>query len=446
MKKFLKLDLLILIPTLLLLAIGIFTLYSLTFTQIERREVYFEQEFTNQLIFLGIGTIFMLVGFLASSEYLKMRPVLAIILILTYFLLLFTIFFGIDIKGVRRWINIGGAVDENGILTGGFTLQASEFSKLTLIVISSYLLSIVIKKPNNKYYFFTKLKDFLWTYRYIFLCLVFFASIIALIMAQRSLSVVFVLITIFVSIIIAASNDKLGIFIYLFCFVSSMIIGDQYFIQLNIYFKVLLAIVCIFIFGYAVFTEKISQFAVLICIIAGVTTGGFVLNYSWENVLKNYQRERILTYINPEQYEDQRFQQDQSIISIGGGQFFGQGFRQISDSRLLLLPEPTTDFIFAIFSFKFGFFGSLILFTLYIILISRLFYLSNKVDNKYFSLILIGLGSMFLIQIFFNLGMNMGFLPVGGTTLPFISAGGSSLITSMIAIGIALNISASVKK
>ncbi len=446
MKKLLKIDWIILLCTLILLSIGLFTLYSLTNTGLEARADFFQKEFTNQLIFSLIGIFLAILIFYVSPLYFRFKFILALIFLFTIGLLVFTILFGLDIRGVRRWIVIGSRVLEDGTIVGGITIQASEFAKISVIVITSALLSYSLQLSEEAQASMSKLKLFLYKNKYIFVSIITNLLVLATIFAQKSLSVATVIGFIIFTIMFANTKNKLNIILILIAFALGFAGSNTIFFTFGLPTRILLIGSAFALYGIAVFIEKLNEYAIFIAIAIGLITGSLVMNFMWNHVIHDYQKERITTFINPNRNnQSEGYQQQQSKISIGAGQFFGQGFRQISNSRLLLLPEPTTDFIFAIYSYKFGFIGSLIVIALYLLLITRLFYMADRMNDKFSSLVLVGTASMILIQFFSNIGMNIDMLPVGGTTLPFISAGGSSLMSMMISIGICENVIATNK-
>lgn len=165
-----------------------------------------------------------------------------------------------------------------------------------------------------------------------------------------------------------------------------------------------------------------------------------VLPLSWF-MMAPYQRNRILVFLNPELDElGAGYQVLQSKIAIGSGEIFGRGYLSGPRNRLFLLPEKETDFIFGVIGEELGFIGCAIIVTLLFLLVFRIFYIAKNAKNDAGSLICIGLGSMFLFHIIENVCMCIGLLPVTGIPLPFLSYGGSSLITNLTAIGLILNI------
>jgi len=158
-------------------------------------------------------------------------------------------------------------------------------------------------------------------------------------------------------------------------------------------------------------------------------------------VLKDYQKQRIITFLNPNvDYQGTSYNMIQSIISVGSGGFFGRGLGYGTQSKLRFLPENHTDFIFASLVEQFGFFGGFMVLFLYgllfYFLIKRaLFFLEKKSELKNF-LILTGVLAYFFFQMMINIGMNMGIMPVTGIVLPFISYGGSAFLSSFILLGL----------
>lgn len=153
--------------------------------------------------------------------------------------------------------------------------------------------------------------------------------------------------------------------------------------------------------------------------------------------LKDYQRERIFSFLNSTSDPfGSSYNAIQALISVGSGQFLGKGFGQGTQSSLRFLPERHTDFIFATMSESFGFIGGFITMLLFVILLIHIYRISLKVSDTFSYLVVIGLFYVILVHAFFNIGMNLGILPIVGITLPLVSYGGSSLITNFIILSI----------
>lgn len=159
-------------------------------------------------------------------------------------------------------------------------------------------------------------------------------------------------------------------------------------------------------------------------------------------LLKDYQKTRAVHYFNP--YSDplgDGYNVIQSTITVGSGGLFGRGFGKGTQSHLSFLPERHTDFVFASAAEEFGFTGTTIILVLYIILFLKMLNIASLTEDRQNFLLVLGLFFYLSFQTIVNIGMNIGILPITGITLPFLSYGGSSLLTNMISLGIIENIS-----
>lgn len=158
---------------------------------------------------------------------------------------------------------------------------------------------------------------------------------------------------------------------------------------------------------------------------------------AWLFLLKPYQQERILTFIDPSRDPLGRgYNLTQSVIAVGSGGVFGRGLGFGSQSQLRFLPEAQTDFIFAVVAEEMGFVAVVAVLVLYALLVWRAIRLARLATDTFTAHVAAGIAILFTIQITINVGMNMGLMPVTGIALPFISYGGSSLLFSMVMVGI----------
>ena len=161
-----------------------------------------------------------------------------------------------------------------------------------------------------------------------------------------------------------------------------------------------------------------------------------VLPAAGVNVLHDYQKERLTSFLNPSDVTGtEGYQQNQSRIAIGSGEKTGRG-DQATQTRYDFLPEHHTDFIFAVVGERWGFAGAALVLSLYALLIWRGLRILTLSKNLYGALVAGGIVGMFLFQVVVNTGMTVGIMPITGITLPLMSYGGSSLIASMIAVGL----------
>jgi len=162
----------------------------------------------------------------------------------------------------------------------------------------------------------------------------------------------------------------------------------------------------------------------------------------WSLFLKSYQKQRIFTFFNPE--VDRRgagYHIIQSKIAVGSGQFWGKGFMKGTQSQLRFLPEQHTDFAFSVFAEEWGFAGSIVLLTLYLLLILRGLQIVSQCRDRFGALLALGVVALLFWQLFINLCMVIGLMPVVGIPLPLVSYGGTSMVVTLLAAGLLLNIS-----
>jgi rod shape determining protein RodA len=157
--------------------------------------------------------------------------------------------------------------------------------------------------------------------------------------------------------------------------------------------------------------------------------------------LKPYQRQRIISFIDPaSDPKGSGYNSIQSMIAVGSGQLLGKGYRKGTQSQLNFLPEHHTDFIFSVFSEEHGFVGCALLIVLYLIFMMNGLSVAYQSHDKFGVLLALGIMTIFFWHIFVNMGMVMGLLPIVGVPLPFLSYGGSSLVTSILGVAILTNI------
>ena len=157
----------------------------------------------------------------------------------------------------------------------------------------------------------------------------------------------------------------------------------------------------------------------------------------WSVALKDYQKERITTFLNPlADRQGAGYNADQSMIAVGSGQIVGKGVGFGTQSKLQFLPEYETDFIFAAFAEEWGIVGVLVLFVLFSILIWRILRHALQSPFNFERLFCVGVAILLINHFFVHVGINIGLLPVTGTTVPFLSYGGSHLVTEFLCLGI----------
>ncbi len=269
---------------------------------------------------------------------------------------------------------------------GPISFQPSELAKLAVIITLADLLAK--RKYNIKYIFGLIVPG-------LYLTLPF-----GLILLQNDLGTALVLIAIFLGMIyVAGANPKL--------LVGGMI--------------VVVAVVAIWIAAYLYLDAPMP--------------------------LKEYQLERILVLVNPNlDPQGAGYNVRQSKVAIGSGGLRGKGLFAGTQNQLNFLPARHTDFIFSVLGEELGFWGAGLVLISYFILLWRAIMIAEQAKDQFAQLVVAGIIAMFLFHVFENIGMAMGIMPVTGIPLPFISYGGSSLVTNLLAIGLILNVNMRRKK
>lgn len=169
---------------------------------------------------------------------------------------------------------------------------------------------------------------------------------------------------------------------------------------------------------------------------SGIALAVVLVIVGWNFLLQPYQKQRIFTFSAPSDPQGVGYNALQSKIAVGAGELWGRGLGHGVQSQLRFLPERQTDFIFASLAEETGFVGAGLVLSVYIVLIMFLFYVLQKTKDSFTAYTLLGFISLITFQVFVNIGMNMGLLPIAGLTLPFISYGGSSLLAFSFMLGI----------
>ena len=176
-------------------------------------------------------------------------------------------------------------------------------------------------------------------------------------------------------------------------------------------------------------------------IIPVIALGLAVIPLGWEFALKDYQKQRVQTFLDPDSDPlGAGYNITQSKIALGSGGLFGKGFGQGTQSRLNFLPEKQTDFIFTVLGEEFGLVGLLVLMSLYLLLLAQGVRIGLKARSQFGRLVAMGVCLNFLLYILINTSMSMGMIPVVGIPLPLVSYGGTALLTVLIGFGLMLSV------
>jgi rod shape determining protein RodA len=193
------------------------------------------------------------------------------------------------------------------------------------------------------------------------------------------------------------------------------------------------AIIIFLIWFGMVLISGISKKHLIMVILGGIAAVSFL----WVGVFHDYQKQRIINFIQPlTDIRGAGYSAYQSTIAVGSGEWLGKGIGYGTQSKLKFLPEYQTDFIFAAFAEEWGFIGVLLIFILFAVLIWRILAMAHRGATNFEILFGAGLAILFLSHFIINAGMNIGLLPVTGVTFPFMSYGGSNLLSSYFGLGV----------
>ena len=402
----------LIIPLILIIIIGLVTLYSTLI--LPTGGLGDTSILTKQILFIIVGCILFIVISYLDLSYLKFWQVQLIIYLITIVLLIAVLIFGPTIKNVKRWLVIGGV-----------QIQPSEIAKLTVIVLTAFIFSL--KKKYNEWVLFL--------FSFFLMLPIFF-----LIYKEPSGSMAFLTLAIWFIIAFLGLNNPLRNSILLSiigltvgAFLLTSVVGN------NIWYLLLIPAAIIAIFGF--YTKNNWKTFVIISVLLALFVGGLT-SITWNKVLKPYQKDRIIAFVNPEETTDDiGFNVNQSKIAIGSGQIFGKGFGNGTQSKRNFLPEFRTDFIFASYAEEFGLLGGVFLISLYAAIIVICFIAAiNSSTDTIQSLLCVGIGIKILLEVFINIGTNTGGIPATGIPLPLMSAGGTITVMTLLELGVVHNI------
>ncbi|MCL2411450.1 MAG: rod shape-determining protein RodA [Treponema sp.] len=427
LKNILEIDFLLLLPIIALISIGILFIYSAGITT---DGVQMSTEFARQIVWASVGLLVVIT--LSMINYRRYYNFAIYIYLLSLVPLLITLFFGHAIHNATRWLRIG--------FVG---VQISEFVKLSVIILLARYLADTDHNKDSFSRFFVS-------------CVIVFIPTL-MVLLQPDLGTSLVYVAILITMLFLSGIPMRYVAFMISCIALSGILLVLPFWQTHILresvpflsaladFRINIIAIAFFIFiavialfGYLKFKKKYFFWIVYSAAIIVLSLG---ISYVGRIVLRNYQIMRLIVFIDPN--VDPRgagWNIIQSITAIGAGGFSGRGFLQGTQSQYRFLPEQSTDFIFSIFSEEAGFIGGIIVFALYLLIINRLLFSMKKTTDPFAKYFLAGLSGMIGFHFIINVGMAIGVMPITGLPLIFMSYGGSSLLSSMIGIGIATSI------
>ena len=392
-----KFDLAIFLPVIGLIIFGLLAIYSSTLNHPTA-----SGNFQKQVFFVIISLLIFFVTFSLPLQSFKKFAI--VIYGVSIFFLVAVLAVGKTIYGAKSWFGIGG-----------FGFQPSELAKLGTIIMLSYWLTYKNRDINN-------LKDI-----GVALAIGIFPVILIMLEPDMGTSIVFLIITL--SLIFWSGISLFGLFVVISPGIVALasILGTYAFLA-----ALLLVVAALFFFKKDLF-NSVTVFIVNL-------SAGFFFDYVIK-ILKPHQQKRIATFIDPNSDPlGAGYNALQAKVAIGSGGLLGKGFLKGNQTQLRFIPEQWTDFIYCVVGEEFGFIGSLLVISLFMIIFMRLFKLTSTAKDNFSVLVTFGVLTLLFSHFALNVGMNLGLTPVIGLPLPFLSYGGSTQLINMVMIGIVLNI------
>ena len=382
-----------------LLLIGLTSLYSIAAVKSGGES----SAFLRQLFFLIPSIVLMIIFTIVPRkiihEYIYVVYTLSVIAV-------FIPFFGSKVADTYRWINIGLP----------FNLQPSEIAKLIVVLTLARYLSDRNIELNH---FTANLAPFV---------IAFIPAIIVL--NQPDLGTALVMMSPVIPMLYWVGARPFHLFLVIAPIFS--IISASNFVIYTLWS---------FIMGLIIYFSKEKMWNSIAIFFLNIFLG-LIFPLFWNNFLRPYHRNRILTALNPELDPlGSGYQVIQSKTALGSGGFFGKGWGEGTQTQLKFLPVQESDFIVSVIGEEMGFILILTMLILFLYLILKIINLAHNAKDRFSSLVLVGISTIFLSHIFVNCSMASGMIPVKGLPLPFISYGGSFLLSSFIMIGIVINFS-----
>ena len=379
-----------------LISFSLITLYS-----ISDNPLSFNSSFYRQCIFLIFSSI---VFIIIKNIPIKIIHDNSTLIFIATLILCIIPFFLPRVEYTYRWIDLGF-----------FYIQPSEYLKCaTVIVIAKYLSNHQLEVKDNSIIIIPSLLTILSAF---------------IVLNQPDLGTAAIIFAPLLPMLLWAGVSNFTIFLMIAPIIT--VLAASNIISFSIWAFVMF---CFFLTFQASVVNKFLLY------FANIFTG-LLTPFLWNN-LADYQKQRILTFLNPDlDPMDSAYHIIQSITAIGSGGLFGKGWGAGSQTQLKFLPVQESDFILSVIAEEFGFFGISFVMLLCFLLIKTLLDIAFRSSDYFASLIIIGLASILLSHIFINSAMTIGLMPVKGLPIPFISAGGSFLLSCFIMIGLVVNFS-----
>jgi rod shape determining protein RodA len=393
-------DWIILLIYVLLVFIGWISIYSAVYSEESKDILDFSSDSGKQLIWIGIS---FLIGFFILIIDAKFFSTFSFLIYgVTLLLLIAVLFMGSEINGSRSWF----------VISDSIKFQPSEIAKFaTSLVIAKYLSTLNIKMEDAK----TRLTA----------GILIGAPVVLILMQNETGSVLVFFSLIFVLYREGLSGNFLIVsFLMIVLFLLTLLINK---------FVIIGSLTIISLFFFLVIKRNKKNILTIVSIL--IVLSGFVMSvdYSYQNLLSEHQRKRIDVLLG--KISDNKgagYNVNQSMIAIGSGGFSGKGFLNGTQTKYKFVPEQRTDFIFCTIGEEYGFLGSVLVITLFVLLLLRLIFIAERQRSSFSRVYGYCVASILFFHVIINIGMTIGLAPVVGIPLPFISYGGSSLLAFTI--------------
>lgn len=415
----------VLLPLVMIVAIGIVNLSSAA--QATRPELYL-----SQLSKFGLAFLIMMVTGAIHTRIIRRFAVVAYVTAIILLMLVMVV--GTSAKGGQRWL-----------VLGAFRLQPSDPAKIAIVLAVARYCSLYW--PHKGYTLMSLLRPF-----NISRPLGFLGLVVLMLVRDRHES------TIFSDQLL---KSKAGMAIMIALLVAGLlwtVVAIIMLIREEFEFPALIApidvpllpFLLIYIepdLGTGVLTLAIAGIMFLYVgiqrssLLLGIVAVTVLAVGAYFTVLKDYQRQRVVSFLNPEaDLQGDGYQAMQSIIAIGSGRVTGKGFNGGTQTQLSFLPENSTDYIFSVWAEEWGLIACYFLLGLYIFLLWAILRVATRVDDPFSQLVCVGVAANIFVHVFINVGMVTGLLPVVGVPLILMSYGGSAMLTTLVGIGLVVNV------
>ncbi|MGM0443548.1 MAG: rod shape-determining protein RodA [Fibrobacterota bacterium] len=375
--------------------------------------------FTQQVLWICIGIMVILITVSIPTRFFF--RISQWVYYITLALLVAILITGTEAKGASRWL-----------LIGGIRIQPSEFAKIGLLLMLARYLS----------------KRQVSLYRLQSLVIPFLIIIIPfiLVMQQPDLGTALVFLTLSLPMFFWAGMSLAELFYLVSPVISLVLSAIPLILSFNADPGTDVTFAASLPWGIFIFLLVLSfrflrpPVTIIVLSLTLSITAATMTNVIWNNSLQDYQKMRVISFINPQ--VDPRgagYQVIQSMIALGSGQKYGKGYLQGSQVNLQYLPEAHTDFIFSVLGEQFGLAGCAFILMLYLLILFRALGSTANIRNRFANLLIVGAASMMAFHIFINISMVVGMMPVTGLPLPFLSYGGSFTLTMAILVGLIMN-------